>query len=168
MLQTLFLILFFPFFILADEFAPEGPLEKHYPLVLDSTEGQFPVRSPIQKVIDNQTSVKSQGSRGTCTIFTSIGLLESRLIEIGAATKDIDLSEEWLEYVIMTKKTDEGSTTSRNFKKLRFWGVPGEDVWPYDRSKWAKNPESDLVNQWCGHLREIDEGFFQSCLYGNV
>jgi len=37
----------------------------------------FPVRSDVELLMNRMSSVKSQKSRGTCTIFSTIGLIEA-------------------------------------------------------------------------------------------
>ena len=131
----------------------------------------LPSKSPIQEVINLQTSVKSQKSRGTCTIFSTLGLFESLLIKNGLSNKEIDLSEEWLEYIAVTRQTDEGSTVNRNIKKLRFFGLVHEETWPYIGEKWFVGPETiPLAKERCWHLKigpQANEDFFQSCLVGH-
>ena len=41
--------------------------------------GELPSKSDTEKLIQMQTPVKSQGSRGTCSIFSATALLESLL-----------------------------------------------------------------------------------------
>ena len=75
-----------------------------------SVEAKLPPRNDTEQIISYMTPVKSQKSRGTCTIFSTTGLFEALLIKKGWAKHDIDLSEEWMEYLAMTRQTDEGCT----------------------------------------------------------
>lgn len=124
----------------------------------------LPPKSDTQKIISLMTSVKSQKSRGTCTIFSTTGLLEAMLIKNGLADNSIDLSEEWLEYMIMTQKTDEGSSVSKNIKKLRFFGHVTEQTWPYVGAKWKTLDDHPLARPRCGHLAGDP---LLSCLFGH-
>lgn len=112
----------------------------------------LPLKNDVEQIVSLMTSVKSQKSRGTCTIFSTTGLLEAMMIKNGLAGKDIDLSEEWLEYIIMTQKTDEGSSVSKNIKKLRFFGHVNETTWPYLGVKWQSLDDHPLARTRCGHL----------------
>jgi hypothetical protein len=121
-------------------------------------------KSDTEKIMSYMTSVKSQKSRGTCTIFSTTGLLEALLVKKGLASKDIDLSEEWLEYLAMSKQNDEGSTVNRNIKKLRFFGMTSEKVWPYIGEKWLELDSSPLARKRCGSL---EGDTLLSCLWGH-
>ena len=131
-------------------------------------DSHFPAQSPIEKVMSYQTSVKRQKSRGTCTIFSTLGLLESHLkrLEIleGHSPVDWDLSEEWLEYLAMRNKTSEGSTTSTNMRLILSEGIATEEIWPYIGKKWLTVDDSPLAKERCDQL----EGSTQlSCLWGH-
>jgi hypothetical protein len=120
--------------------------------------------SDTQKIMSYMTDVKSQKSRGTCTIFSTTALLEALLIKKGLASKDIDLSEEWLEYLAMSNQNDEGSTVNRNIKKLRFFGMTTEKKWPYIGEKWTSLDSSPLAKSRCGTLSGDK---LLSCLWGH-
>ena len=79
-------------------------------------------------------------------------MFEALLIKRGFATSDIDLSEEWMEYLAMTRQTDEGSTVNRNIKKLRFFGTVKEETWPYLGVKWLYLDDHPLARSRCVHL----------------
>ncbi|WP_127716349.1 C1 family peptidase [Halobacteriovorax sp. HLS] len=143
----------------------ESPYIESKPAINDLLEKtDLPKQSDVLSVIDLQTSVKSQKSRGTCTMFTTIGLLEHYLVKYRGLSKEIDLSEEWMEYVIMTKKTSEGSSTSKNFKALIENAYVSEAEWPYLGKKWTSIEESPLAASRCSHLRGNQ---LQSCFLGH-
>jgi len=129
-----------------------------------SVEAKLPPRNDAEQIISYMTPVKSQKSRGTCTIFSTTGLFEALLIKKGWAKHDIDLSEEWMEYLAMTRQTDEGSTVNRNIKKLRFFGTIKESTWPYLGVKWPDLDAHPLARPRCGHL-EGDN--LLACLWGH-
>ncbi len=120
--------------------------------------------SNTHSLIKLQTSVKSQKSRGTCTMFTSIGLLEHLLIRERGYDKELDLSEEWLEYLIMTSKTSEGSSTSRNLKAIFNYGVVYEATLPYIGERWRALEDSPLAVKRCGEFSGVR---LDSCLLGH-
>lgn len=124
----------------------------------------LPSRNDVNQIISYMTPVKSQKSRGTCTIFSTLGLFEAKLIKRGLASSDIDLSEEWLEYMAISRQTDEGSTVNRNIKKIRFFGMVKETTWPYLGVKWPDLDAHPLARPRCGHL---EGDLLSSCLWAH-
>lgn len=110
-------------------------------------------KSDTQSVVKNMSSVKSQGSRGTCSIFSAAAMLEGLLAIQGITTNQIDLSEEWLQYlnIASSRSTTDGSFTSRNFKLIRSFGMPLERTLPYDSSNWEKSTSVTETNR-CQNL----------------
>jgi len=122
--------------------------------------------SNIENVIGKQTGVKSQGKRGTCTMFTAIGLIESYLISNGLFPSSLDLSEEWMEYIIMKDKESEGSSTSSNLKEILYSGVVHEITWPYVGQKWLALDDFEISALTCSHL-EKNASLLKKCLLGH-
>ncbi len=122
-------------------------------------------KSDFLEMQEIMTPVRGQGSRGTCSIFSGIAMLESMLLLNYQFDKDsLDLSEEWLEYVIMRNKTSDGSNSWSNFNALRRYGVPTEQTYAYIGQTWEENTFNPMANQRCGHL----EGRIKkSCLLGH-
>lgn len=106
-------------------------------------------------IIALQSSVKAQGSRGTCSIFSATAYLE------GLLNGQLDLSEEWLEYIAIREKGYEGSDGPNNFEALRKYGIASEQTMPYIAENWVKvfNPLSETR---CGHI--TDEKIKKTCL----
>ena len=98
-------------------------------------------KSDTRSVVKNMSPVKSQGSRGTCSIFSAAAMLEGLLAVYGATTNQVDLSEEWLQYlnIASSRSTTDGSFTSRNFRLMRSFGMPYESTLPYDSANWEKS-----------------------------
>ena len=124
-------------------------------------QSQTPAQSPVHHLIDQQTPVKSQQDRGTCSIFSSIALLESLLIRDGRASRDVDLSEEWLQFLTTLQTAEEGSTSPDNFSLLRTYGVPTEATLPYIGETWTSKAQG-LAAKRCGHLPRGDD--LRACL----
>jgi len=103
-------------------------------------------------VVEKMTPVKSQGSRGTCSIFSAIAMLEGMLVINEKFDNDIDLSEEYLEYTVVRNRTSDGSNSWSNFNAIRRYGVPTEATLPYDTQNWEKSPFLPMAQQRCGHL----------------
>lgn len=141
------------------------PSIEHQPLILDSLSSNESLSSQIEQAIVSQTSVKSQGKRGTCTLFSTAALLEFNLKKI--YNREFDLSEEWLEFVIMNNKTTEGSTTNKNLKAIFRYGISLEKSLPYIGEKWFVAPESfPLAQERCGHY-DFSSNLGLSCLLGH-
>lgn len=109
-------------------------------------------RSDVEGLIERQTAVKAQQSRGTCSIFSSTALLESMLaIRQDFDPAATDLSEEWLEYVVMRTKTSEGSTSWANFNAFARQGTVEEELLPYIGETW-ENASTGLAAERCARL----------------
>lgn len=128
------------------------PLGRHF--VLDNNS-----RSDLEFLVGRQTPVKSQGGRGTCSIFSATGALES-LLKI-RSDADFDLSENYLEYLVMNylkaNNPTEGSDTPWNFTAFRKYGTILEERWPYEEHDWSKpdlpSAEVQRRDTTCGDLR---------------
>lgn len=126
--------------------------------------------SDLKKLIGFQTSVKSQGHRGTCSIFSSIAEVES-LLKIRNG-KEYDLSENYLEYLIMSKiksSPSEGSDTEWNIPALQQYGALFESTWPYEEDDWTGDDfSSDVqakISSTCGHVVGKNN---KACLLGHM
>ncbi len=158
------------FFSLAS-FADEAPLDPSYgpahKVILARSLELFPRfileddfrRSNLEKNLRRQTPVRAQGGRGTCSIFSATGALES-LLKI-ANSEEFDFSENYLEYLVMNhfkpNNPTEGSDTPWNFSAYRSFGAIFEERWPYESSDWTKPDisEDERVRRddECGGLR---------------
>ena len=87
--------------------------------------------SDIVTSISYQTPVRSQGRRGTCSMFSALGLLENRLRQRYGYSEELDLSEQYLEYLSVRGKTSDGSNSWTNFNNIARYGVPYESTLPY-------------------------------------
>jgi hypothetical protein len=140
------------------------PLDPPYeinPVVNDLNDKRLTSYNDIHKVIALQTPVKSQGSRGTCSIFSATALLES--IFKREKSLELDLSEEWLEFIAMEGKTSEGSNAYTNYFLYSRKGMVLEKTWPYIGENWT-SMFSTLAQDRCGHLEDDEE---TSCLLGH-
>lgn len=111
------------------------------------------------------TPIRSQGSRGTCSIFSAIAMLESMLLMNYNFDKNtLDLSEEWLEYLIMRNRNSDGSNSWANFNALKRYGTPFESTYSYIGQTWDENLMSSMATERCGALVG---GIRTSCLLGH-
>ncbi len=125
--------------------------------------------SSFDEHIQYQTPVKSQGRRGTCSIFSATALAESALkkkyMSLGK-TINFDFSEQYLEYLAVRGRTTDGSSSMMNFPLILAYGLPFEKSFPYDTRDWNLDPS--LGDEHCGHLLKTEEGQlgreYRSCL----
>ena len=98
-------------------------------------------------LVDLQSPVKSQGSRGVCSIFSTVALMEHLYIKQGAILPDF--SEQFLQWSVKAElgrfKTTFGSNGSANLSAINRFGVVTEDIMPYESSAW-----SSIHDERCG------------------
>ncbi|MCC6874511.1 MAG: proprotein convertase P-domain-containing protein [Sandaracinaceae bacterium] len=91
-------------------------------------------------VMDTATPVRSQGSRGTCTIFATAALMESLYVREGTLAMP-DFSEQFLQWSVKTEVgafTDgDGSNPQYNLQAINRYGIVLESLWPYESSPWT-------------------------------
>jgi len=91
-------------------------------------------------LMDLMTPVRSQGRRGTCTIFATVALMESLYRAEGTITSP-DFSEQFLQWSSkvegMSFTTSEGSNPNANLTAISRFGVVEETAWPYESAAWG-------------------------------
>src|SRR5262245_34251524 len=87
-----------------------------------------------------QSAVKSQGSRGVCSIFAATAMVENLYLKAGMPVAEVDFSEQYMQW--STKRqvgsfpNTEGSNVDDNLQGVvRFGGVK-EAAWPYETIAW--------------------------------
>ena len=182
--------LFLSFLMSVNVMADEGPYlyppypEQHAPHVFTQQEirEMEAFDEPFEKVDHLQTAlmqtpVKSQGRRGTCSIFSSTAILEYNLKLLGLEAGDPDLSEQWLEYITAAQRGSEGSWSYYNFDQYGVYGYLKESDWQYNGGTWypynedywefsATPVEKALFEMSCKDLKGT--GFFDGCLIGQM
>lgn len=125
-----------------------------------------PAFSDLADLLSVQTPVKSQGKRGTCSIFSATAMLES-LLKMHTK-EELDLSENYLQYLVMARLKpwpQEGSDTDKNVPAFQRWGTIDERVWPYEEYDWTA---SDLPEPEVKRRHEVCGGFggrrYQACV----
>jgi hypothetical protein len=95
-------------------------------------------------VVDLQSPVKSQGRRGVCSIFSTVGLMESLYITEGTIT-DPDFSEQYLQWSVKFEvgafPNTAGSNATNNLEAISRFGIPEESAWPYEPSQWSSSDD---------------------------
>lgn len=123
-----------------------------HPIVDDMDNKDNKSSSNTEELISFMTPVKSQGSRGTCSIFSAIAMLEGMLVIKKDYPLSTDLSEEFLEYLSVRGRPSDGSNSYSNFSNIVRYGVPTEATLPYIPADWTKSPMLAAAQTRCGHL----------------
>jgi hypothetical protein len=83
--------------------------------------------------------VKSQGKRGVCSIFSTVGLMEHLYIAAGHPTPDF--SEQYLQWSTKFQlgafPATSGSSDGINLQAINYYGIVAESVWPYQPVQWS-------------------------------
>lgn len=149
--------------------------EKHRPRVELQFSENLSSAVPLIEMVEAQSLVKSQGRRGTCSIFSATALLEFHLAKLRLFDTSVDLSEQWLEYVTAGQSGAEGSWSQVNFDAYGEHGFVDENVWAYNPTTWtpysqeywdfqASEEEKAFFEKRCGSSRGTD--FWEHCLIG--
>ncbi|MEZ4399855.1 MAG: proprotein convertase P-domain-containing protein [Kofleriaceae bacterium] len=89
-------------------------------------------------LVAEQSPVKSQGSRGVCSIFATTALMENLYIKAGMA--DADFSEQYMQWSakeqVRSFRTTEGSNAQSNLQAASDYGIVVEALWRYQSSPW--------------------------------
>lgn len=116
----------------------DGPGPGDEVLALD---GKFDDALPasFRQLMEVQSPVRNQRSRGVCSIFSTIGLMESLYIQEGTI-KNPDFSEQYLQWSSKVKggffPMTSGSSARANLESINRFGVPFEEAWPYEPTQW--------------------------------
>ncbi len=102
---------------------------------------------PAKFEVADQSAVKSQGSRGICSIFASTAMIENLYIHAGMPAADADFSEQYLQWAAKNLggqfKNTEGSSSDANLSTVVKYGTIKESDWRYETFPWsaANDPE---------------------------
>ena len=95
-------------------------------------------------LVADQSSVKSQGSRGVCSIFATTALMENLYIKAGV--RDADFSEQYMQWSAKEQVRDfrntEGSNAQSNLEAASDFGIVEERFWPYQSSPWNSSNDA--------------------------
>lgn len=93
---------------------------------------------------EEQSPVKSQGSRGVCSIFATVALMENLYIKAGQ--RDADFSEQYMQWaaksVIGSFRNTEGSNAESNLRAASQHGIVVEALWPYQSRPWGASDDA--------------------------
>ena len=121
-----------------------APLGKDLPFEIKA---DGPAPSQHTDLVALQTSVKSQGSRGVCSIFATAALMEHLYLKAGM--DDPDFSEQYLQWSTKFElgafRNTSGSNNYFNLQAINRFGIPAEDAWPYEAVQWGAAQDSACV-----------------------
>jgi hypothetical protein len=134
----------------ADELLEGAPSNSDLPLE-GKADDVYPATFDLHGL---QAPIRSQQSRGVCSIFSAVGLMEHLYIAEGTIT-DPDFSEQFLQWSVKNEvgafRNSGGSSSQYNLQAINRYGLVEEGVWPYEGSPWtAANDEA------CGAEEESD------------
>jgi subtilisin-like proprotein convertase family protein len=119
-----------------DELPADGKFDAVYPNTFD--------------LIDTQSSIKSQGSRGVCSIFAAVALMEHLYIKEGTMATP-DFSEQFLQWSVKKEVGSfletEGSSSRYNLRAINRFGIVEETVWPYETRRWGTSEDARCADE---------------------
>jgi subtilisin-like proprotein convertase family protein len=104
------------------------------------TEGKSDTVYPAKfDLVATQSPVRNQASRGVCSIFSTVALMEHLYVKEGTI-KDPDFSEQFLQWSVKNEvrkfQNTGGSNAGANLEAINRFGIPMEQAWPYQTSPW--------------------------------
>ena len=101
-------------------------------------------------VVEFQSPIKSQGSRGVCSIFSTVALMESLYIKEGTLAQP-DFSEQYLQWSVKFEvgafRNTGGSNATSNLDAISRYGIVDEATWPYQTSPWSASNDSRCTGE---------------------
>ncbi len=114
----------------------------------DKSDQNFP--SKFSEPVETQSRVKSQGSRGVCSIFSTAAYMEHLYIAEGTIT-DPDFSEQYLQwsakFEVGSFPNTSGSNAGSNLDAISDFGIPEESAWPYETSEWNSSDDEECTGE---------------------
>ena len=96
---------------------------------------------PARFEVADQSPVKSQGSRGVCSIFAATAQVENLYIKAGMPVADADFSEQYLQWASKSLSggfpNTSGSTSDINLRTVVNFGTVKESEWRYESAQWS-------------------------------
>ncbi|MFP4599408.1 MAG: proprotein convertase P-domain-containing protein [Persicimonas sp.] len=97
-------------------------------------------------LLELQTPVKSQGSRGVCSIFSNVALMEHLYIKEGTL-ENPDFSEQYLQWSVKNEvgafRNTAGSSSRNNLQAISQYGIVEESAWRYEPNPWGASDDED-------------------------
>lgn len=93
-----------------------------------------------------QSPIRSQASRGVCSIFSGVGIMEHLYIKEGTILNP-DFSEEFLQWSSKVElgrfAHTEGSNSNANLATINQYGIVAEADWPYLGRRWNTSDDAE-------------------------
>jgi subtilisin-like proprotein convertase family protein/C1A family cysteine protease len=119
-----------------DELPADGKFDAVYPAKFDLKATQSPVRN--------------QASRGVCSIFATIALMEHLYLKEGSLPNP-DFSEQFLQWSAKVEvgsfPHDGGSSAESNLRAINRFGIVTETDWPYETRPWTASNDASCVGE---------------------
>lgn len=100
-------------------------------------------------LVDLQSPVKSQGRRGVCSVFSTVGLMEH--LYIAAGEENPDFSEQYLQWSVKEQvrsfRNTSGSNANYNLQAISEYGIPVESAWAYEISEWNETDDPECKKE---------------------
>src|SRR5690606_27913428 len=91
-----------------------------------------------------------QESRGVCSIFSTVALMEHLYIAEGSITTP-DFSEQFLQWSTKFEVGDfpntSGSNARTNLDAINRFGIPEERAWPYEGTEWNTSNDPECTGE---------------------
>lgn len=145
----------------ADESALPTPYDDEFPVSEDNVNAGAPDNNtlpddnkadavyPEKFEVGDQSPVKSQGSRGVCSIFASTALIENLYIKAGMPVAEADFSEQYLQWAAKNQQrafpNTEGSNAEDNLETTVRFGTVKESAWPYESFPWSASNDAECT-----------------------
>ncbi len=111
----------------------------------NKADAQYPAKFELA----DQSPVKSQGSRGVCSIFSATAQVENLYIKAGMPVEEADFSEQYLQWaaknLVGSFRNTEGSSSDANLRAVVRFGTVAEDVWPYESAPWTAANDAECT-----------------------
>ncbi|TXD34418.1 hypothetical protein FRC98_18575 [Lujinxingia vulgaris] len=95
-----------------------------------------------------QSPTANQGSRGVCSIFAAVALMEHLYIKEGTYP-DKDFSEQYLQwsakFEVNSFPNTSGSSSTYNLRAISDFGIVEEAFWPYESRPWGASDDERCV-----------------------
>ncbi len=145
----------------ADESSLPTPYDDEFPVSEDNVNAGAPDNGslpddnkadavyPAKFEVGDQSPVKSQGSRGVCSIFASTALIENLYIKAGMPVAEADFSEQFLQWSAKNEQRSftntEGSNAEDNIEAAVRFGTVKESAWPYESFPWTAANDAECT-----------------------
>jgi hypothetical protein len=120
----------------ADELLEGAPKADELDRIHPKADGTLPAQFDL---VEYQTPVRNQGRRGTCSIFSTVALMEHLYLVEGTITNP-NFAEQYLQWSTKFQlgrfTHTAGSTAQANLEAINRFGIPEDHFWRYETNQW--------------------------------